>query len=466
MNRVLTRRRFLRDASFLAAGAILGACVPAASSSPTPGPSRPKEGLVLRNARVLTMDPARPEADAVAIDGDLITAVGTEAQVMAAAPNPTIVDLGGRVLLPGFNDAHCHRIGDRDLSGYGSAEEAIEDALAGGWTSITEMFVNRTRLEELRSLDEAGKLRLRVNAYLPVNYLGDKFGIWFTEYRPHQVVSPRVRIGGVKLFADNAWTTQMYMTEPHLDRPDFRGDVYWTPGELNPLVRSLHDDGWQVATHTAGDAAHDLVLDAYEAALAGADNADHRHRIEHCMALRDDQVQRMRDLAILASFQLTWFSTDANMRAEATLDPQRLVWLGRWRDLVEAGVPAVASTDHPYDDLETFAMPRGGALHAMGAAVTRVLDPDVEPHAWQLAQRLTVEQVLPLMTRAGAWATFEEDQKGTITAGKLADLVVLENDPREVAPADIGRMKVLMTMIGGRAEYCAPGAEALCPTAG
>ena len=198
-------------------------------------------------------------------------------------------------------------------------------------------------------------------------------------------------------------------------------------------MRSLHDDGWQVATHTAGDAAHDMVLDAYEAALAGADNADHRHRIEHCMALRDDQVQRMRDLAILASFQLTWFSTDPNSHAELTLDPARLRWLGRWRDLLEAGVPAVASTDHPWDDLESVDIPRSGAMWAMGAAVTRVLDPAVEPHAWQADQRLTVEQVLPLMTRAGAYATFEEDRKGTVTAGKLADLVVLDDDPRTVA---------------------------------
>lgn len=466
MARSLSRRQFLRDLSFLAAGAALSGCAPVvASLAPSP-PSSPKHGLVLRNARVLTMDPAQPEADAVAIDGDLITAVGTEAEVMAAAPNPTIVDVGGRVLLPGFNDAHCHRIGDRREAGYDSAEAAIQAALAGGWTSITEMFVNQQRLDELRTLDEAGKLPLRVNCYLPVNYLDQKFGVWFGDYRPHQVVSPRVRIGGVKVFADSAWTTEMAMTEPHLDRPDYYGDVFWAPDELNELVRSLHDDGWQVATHTAGDAAHDLVLDAYDAALAGADNADHRHRIEHCMALRDDQVQRMRELAILASFQLTWFSTDPNLHAEATLGTARLPWVGRWHDLLEAGVPAVASTDHPWDDLESVAIPRSGAMWAMGVAVTRVLDPAVEPHAWQTDQRLTVDQVLPLMTRAGAWATFEEDRKGTITVGKLADLVVLDEDPRTVAPGDLGHVSVLMTMIGGRAEYCAPGAEALCPAAG
>src|SRR5918993_228285 len=110
-----------------------------------------------------------------------------------------LIDVGGRVLMPGFNDAHCHRIGDREQAGYESAETAIEAALAGGWTSITELFVNEERLDELRALDDAGRLRLRVNAYLPVNYLDDKFGVWFTDYQPGQVFSPLLRIGGGKI---------------------------------------------------------------------------------------------------------------------------------------------------------------------------------------------------------------------------------------------------------------------------
>ena len=467
MGRTVTRRQFLRGISVVAAGAALDACVPGAPSFAPRPTSDPEAAMVFRNATVLTMDPASPAADAVAIVGDTITAVGTEAEVMAAAaPNATIVDLDGRVLLPGFNDAHCHRIGDREISGYESAEAAIEDALAGGWTSISELFVNQERLDELCALDDANRLRLRVNCYLPVNYLDDKFGIWFGDYRPHQEFSPRLRIGGVKLFADSAWTNEMYMTEPHTDRPDDRGDVYWTPEEFTDLVRSLHDGGWQMATHTAGDAAHDLVLDAYEATLAGADNADHRHRIEHVMALRDDQVRRMRDLSILASFQLTWFTSDTTAEVESTLGPERLAWVGRWRDLLDAGVPAVASTDFPWDDLEELKGTTGRAMHALSVAVTRVGAAGGAPQPWQADQRLSVEQGLGLITRAGAYATFEEDRKGTITAGKLADLVVLSDDPRTVATADLAGVSVLMTMVGGRVEYCAPDAGAICSLAG
>jgi predicted amidohydrolase YtcJ len=454
----VTRRQFLGGVSAVVAGAALEACAqPTASYAPR-STTDPNTATVLRNATVLTMDSGSPLAEAVAIVGDTITAVGTDAEALAAAgPNATTVDVGGRILMPGFNDAHCHRIGDRDVSGYDSAEAAIEDALAGGWTSISELFVNQERLDELRALDDANRLRLRVNCYLPVNYLDDKFGVWFGDYRPKQVFSPNLRIGGVKIFADSAWTNEMYMTEPHADRPDDRGVVYWTPNELTDLVRTLHDDGWQLATHTCGDAAHDMVLDAYEAALAGASNADHRHRIEHVMAVRDDQVRRMRDLSILASFQLTWFTQDTTPDVEGTLGPERLAWVGRWRDLLEAGVPAVASTDHPYDDVEDAHATGGRPMKALSVAMTRVAAAGQVPEAWQAAQTISADQGLDLMTRAGAYATFEEDRKGTISVGKLADLVVLSEDPRAVSADRLGDVHSLMTMVGGRVEYRDPG---------
>lgn len=467
----VTRRQFLRGISIVAAGAVLEACALPGSPSPrapaTTAPSGLRPDLVLRNATVLTMDPARPSADAVAIVGDTVVAVGTEAEVMAAAaPNATIVDLGGRVLLPGFNDAHCHRIGDRQVTGVDTAEDAIAAALASGWTSISELFVNQDRLDELRRLDDADRLRLRVNCYLPVNYLEQKFGVWFGDYQPRQVFSPRLRIGGVKIFADRAAPNKMFLTEPHVDAPGGRGDVYWTPEELTDLVRSLHDDGWQMATHTCGDAAHDLVLDAYEAALAGANNDAHRHRIEHVLMVRDDQVRRMRDLSIIASLQLTFMNSDWAAEEEATLGPERLAWVGRWRDLLEAGVPAVGSTDFPWAIRDELNGRAGPAMKALSVAVTRVGTEAGPPPPWLADQAISVEQGLDLITRAGAYATFEEDRKGTVTAGKLADLVVLSEDPRSVAADDLPGVSVLMTMVGGRVEYCAPDAGTLCSLGG
>lgn len=457
MIRSITRREFLGGVALAATGATLAACLPGAAP-PTRVPSTgPKATLVLRNGHVLTMDPSRPEAAAVALAGDTILAVGSEAEIQAvAAPDAQVIDLAGGVVLPGFNDAHCHRIGDRDQAGYSSIEAAVDDALAGGWTSISELFVNQERLDELRALDERGGLRIRVNCYLPVNYEEQRFGIWFGDYKPQQEFSPMLRIGGVKVFADSAWTTRMYMTEPHTDKADYRGDVYWSPDELTDLYRSLHDGGWQIATHTAGDAAHDMVLDAYEAALGGDDNARSRHRIEHLMAVRDDQVRRLAELAILASFQLTWFTSGTRPPVEGTIDAARLPWVGRWRDMLAAGVPMVANTDHPWLDIDGADNSYGQAMKALSVAATRSIGPGDVPQPWQAGQAITVDQGLELMTRAGAFASSEEDRKGTLTPGKLADLVVLEADPRAVAPADLGSVKVAMTMVGGTIVYQAP----------
>jgi predicted amidohydrolase YtcJ len=365
-----------------------------------------------------------------------------------------VVDLGGRVLLPGFNDAHCHRI---DLRGSETAEVAIQDALAGGWTSISEMLVNAKHLDELRSLDDEGQLRLRVNAYLapylPANSDEQaRAEVWFGDYEPRQTFSPRVRIGGVKLFADPYVVPfQMLLTEAYADRPGYRGDAYWEPDEFRDLVRTLHDNGWQVATHALGDAAHDFVLDAYEAALAGADNDLHRHRIEHAFVIRDDQVARMRDLAVIASIQLPLMSADWAADWGAALGPERLGWAGRWRDLLEAGVPMVGGTDYPAV-IGRETMGRSSAMRALWDGATRTgVEAGAAPD-WMTNQALTVEQGLDLLTRAGAYATFEEDRKGTIAVGKLADLVILSDDPRAVPIADLPAVKVVMTMIGGRVE--------------
>ena len=463
----ITRRQFLGGTAAMAAAAVLGSCArstssPSGSAAPsaerlpsaTPSPSRNAE-IVFRGGTILTMDPERPAAAAVAVRGDAILAVGSEAEVLAAASSgATIVELGGRALLPGFNDAHCHRIGPLEPDAV-----AIQDALAGGWTSISEMLIMKDDLDDLRSLDDEGRLRLRVNAYLAPYPPGvpddDRFGIWFEEYAPRQTLSPRLRIGGVKLFADayaGSAPLQMLLTDPYADRPMDRGEGFWKPDAFRDLVRTLHDDGWQVATHTLGEAAHDFVLDAYQVALAGADNARHRHRIEHAFVIRDDQVTRLRDLGVIASIQLPLLSADWAADWEAALGPARLGWAGRWRDLAEAGVPMAGGTDFPAV-LGNQIAGRSSAMRALWDGATRHgVEVGAAPE-WMTDQALSVEQGLDLLTRAGAYATLEEDRKGTITPGKLADLVILSEDPRAVPVAGLRAVDVAMTMIGGRVEY-------------
>lgn len=404
---------------------------------PAPVSETSHSSLLLRNGTVLTMDEAVPVAQAVLVQDGLIVAVGSDEETSdLASPGVEVIDLQGKTLLPGFIDSHAHHLGDRNLAGYSTPEDAVQAVLEKGWTSISELFVNQDRLDELRSLDEQGHLRLRVNAYLPLNWQYDRFGDWYQSYLPGQEYSPRLRIAGVKIFTDGGG--------------GYGQDVYFTQEELNQLVAEAHQAGFQIATHTLGSASHlDLVLNAYEYALQGKSNEIRRHRVEHLTMLRDDQLERMRDLGIIASFQLTWFHSDwlQDEEFETVVTEEGVDRVGRWRDLLEAGVPSIGSTDYPWGYCS------GSPIQAIYQAVTRIGEQGIPPRQWMLDQRITVEQALRLITIDAAYGTFQEDVKGSITPGKYADLVVLSKNPLNVAQEELLDIQVLMTMVGGIIEY-------------
>jgi predicted amidohydrolase YtcJ len=469
LDKAVSRRQFLQRSLAVTASASLGmsALAACATSTRTSPPQAPAD-TIYHNGVVLTMEPGQPAVQAIAIKGDKIIAVGSNTSVLAhAAATTKVVNLSGRTILPGFNDAHCHRIGDRSVAGFSTAQEAIAATLAQGWTSVSELFVTQERLDELRTLEGANQLRLRVNAYLPVNYLADKYGIWFGGlFQPRQEFGSRLRVAGAKVFADRAAPRRTYLSQPHSDNPTYLGDVYWTQADLTAIVQQLHTAGWQIATHTCGDAAHDMILNAYEAALGGVSNTQRRHRVEHCMVLRDDQVRRMRAGNIIASIQPNWFQSDWTPEVDETLGPDRVAWAGRWRDLLAAGVRMIGGTDAPWAVRDELNGTSGPALKTVYQAVSRIGEAGTAPTDWMLAQSLSVEQALSLITRDAAYGTFDEGIKGTLTAGKLADLAILSANPLAVPPTDLAQLlhiDVLLTMIGGRAEYTRPGFESLNP---
>ncbi len=409
---------------------------------PTPSPLGPVD-LIFHNGKILTMEENRPEAGALAVLGDNILAVGSNEEILALrTPETRVIDLEGKTLLPGFIDSHAHWIGDRNLAGHSTPEEAIRAALENGWTSVSELFVNRERLDELEALDETGNLRLRVNAYLPLSWQYERFGNWYQGYQPGQEFSSRLRVAGVKIFLDSGWGRT----------------VFFSQEELNELVAEAHRAGFQIAAHTMGDTSHDLILNAYENALQGESNEIYRHRIEHVVALRDDQLERMRQLKIIASFQLTWFHSDWTEIMESELGTDNVRMVGRWHDILKAGVPSIGSTDHPWGYGSV-----GPSMNAIYQAVTRIGDQRFPPPQWMLDQRITVEQALRLITIDAAYGTFQEDAKGSIAVGKLADLVVLSENPLAVASEFLLDVNVIVTIVGGLVEYCAPGHENLCP---
>ena len=399
----------------------------------------PRE-LILYNGKVLTMEAGRPEAEAIAVEGERITAVGTDEEVLALRTDRTVaVDLAGRTLLPGFIDSHAHWIGDRALVGHETAGEAIEAALEEGWTSVSELFVNEERLRGLRQLDESGDLRLRVNAYLPLSWRSDRFGDWYRAYQPGQEFSSRLRVAGVKVFVDNG---------PGIGYEDRN---YWfAQAELDELLMEADDAGFQIAVHAIVDSAIDTVLNSYEQILRDRPGMERRHRVEHAVMLRDDQLTRMRDLGVVASIQLSWFNSDWTEEILRDPGPEKAPWVGRWRDLLDENVRVIGGTDHPWTMFGTV----GGSMKAIYQAVTRIGEMGRPPPSWMLDQRISVEQALSLITIDAAYGTFQEGVKGSIVVGKLADLVVLSENPLAIPPERIQDVEVLLTVVGGRAEHC------------
>ncbi|MBM3696003.1 MAG: amidohydrolase family protein, partial [Actinobacteria bacterium] len=312
--------------------------------------------LVLRGGPIHTMVPGSQVAGAIAVDGERIVAVGTEAEVAPwIGPDTVVVDLEGRAVLPGLIDGHGHWISDDHLMGFaaGEAGASARFAAASGITTIYDTFVRPDDLAELLALDRAGQLPVRVSVYFPFNFLTRDYGMWFGDYTPGEVLSPHVRVGGAKLFMDPTDPAGMFLSEPHAGRPGYRGEVVWAQEELDAVVAALDAAGWQIAVHTGGDGALDMILDAYAAALDGGPN-ELRHRVEHAAVIRDDQIERLRALGIIASIQTTWFHSDWIGDPHwggfpAALGPERIGWAGRWRDLLDAGVTMAGGTDTPWN---------------------------------------------------------------------------------------------------------------------
>lgn len=399
--------------------------------------------VIYHNGVVITMDDRLPRAKAVAVGHGRILAVGNDREVLALRKGRTrVVDLGGRSVLPGFIDSHAHWIGDGGRVGH-TPDTAMAAAVRAGWTSISEQFVDQQRLEDLRALDAAGRLRVRVNAYLPVNFADDKFGHWFLDFEPRQAYSPRLRLAGIKLFLDHDWGT----------------DFHWDQAELDEYVLTAHRNNWQVSAHAVSAQANDQILTSVARAQAASPNPDARHRVEHVIQLRDDQLIRMRDLGMIASIQ-PGIPGDL---ADETGFPELVArgetgWIARWRDLVDSGVRTIGSTDMPYLVLELVGRPtqppHGSPLEVVHQAVTRQSYSSRALEDWQLAQTLTIDQALRLLTVDAAYGTFEESVKGSLVVGKVADLVILSADPTSLPVDSLLDIQVLATMVGGRVEFC------------
>ena len=423
---------------------------------PSIAPTQPKvalkpdvsPNLILYNANVITLDEALPNGQAIAVDGNRISAVGSNEEVLALQVAGTqLLDLQGRTVVPGLIEAHSHYL----LEGFRSGDldglaRAAQEMAADGYTTVHELFGDAEGLiPALQTLSREGRLAIRVNVYLQYNSnCGDDRVPWMNY--PYTVKKDTtLRVIGVKIFADGGSCLCPALTQPrqsHLDECGPYGHLFKTQEEMNAVVAEVLGAGYPIAMHAIGDSAIGVGLNAFENAFAGGGNVL-RSRMEHLRVMREDLAEQMVALGIAASIQYTWAIVERAPVWEAHYLPHVLDWVYPWRRMADRGIQIVGGNDFPFVFHFTQAMQTISLLATRKASREEVLPP------WMDGGNLTVEEGLRAMAVTNAWVAFEEDVKGSVKPGKLADLTVLSQDPLTIDPFEVRDITIEMTIMDG-----------------
>jgi predicted amidohydrolase YtcJ len=248
----------------------------------------------------------------------------------------------------------------------------------------------------------------------------------------------RLSVGALKVFTDGGMMARTAaLSDPYVGL-DHAGQLQDDPDDLADTIVDGHLAGWQLAVHAIGDRAVDVALDALERAQRLRPRPGARHRVEHAGLVRPDQLPRFARLGVSAVVQPTFLRRFGDDYA-AIMGGERAAWLYRGRAFLDHGITLVGSSDRPVTD--------GSPLRAVQFMVERASDSGrtIGP-----AEGITVDEALHAYTVAGAFACHWEDDLGTLTPGKRADLVVLGDDPRRVDTSRIGDIEVVATYIDGR----------------
>lgn len=259
--------------------------------------------------------------------------------------------------------------------------------------------------------------------------------------------SSRLKIGATKMFADGSiqgytgYLTKPYHVIPEDHPPDYHGHPALTRDELVKFVVSEHKAGKQIAIHGNGDAAIDDILYAYEQAQTEQPRPDARHIVVHSQTARDDQLDKMKALGVTPSFFSLHVYYWGDRHRDVFLGPDRAARISPARSAAQRNLRFTIHTDTPVVPMEPFRL--------MWAAVNRVTASGAKLDH----EEITPVQALRAITIEAAWQAFEEERRGSIEPGKLADFAVLSDDPLSIEPMKIKDIRVLETIVGGRTVY-------------
>lgn len=536
-----------------------------------------KPTQVFYNAKIITLDQTHPEAEAMALEGDQILAVGTNEKIKALAGEETEThDLEGQVVIPGFNDSHMHlinlgqgmdgvdltkarsisdlvRLGQEYVDknpdhawilGRGFNDETFETkalptkadldqisktqpvfftrvcghicvanskalqmarldtttpnpagggldremktgeptgvlrenaidlvrslipsptiddlkrviriasqaAASLGLTSVQSNDLHGTRtlinrLEAYGQLAESGELPIRVELQSTMS-TPEELKTYLEVRKTHPTLGTKVTLGPLKLFTDGSLGGRTAaLTHPYADDPTTSGMAIFTQEELDELVLMAAHANLQVAIHAIGDRAMDMVMDSYEKAKAAEPGWTARPRIIHAQITRYDQLERMARLGIVCDIQPIFVPTDLHF-VESRVGLESSKYSYAWKTMKELGIHTAGGSDCPVESCNP--------LWGMHAAITRQDQGTYPKEGWHPNERLTPQEALALFTTGSAYAAHEEDIKGTLRAGKLADFVVLPEDPTKIDPEKLLTVKVTATYVGGQRVF-------------
>jgi predicted amidohydrolase YtcJ len=572
----VTRGEFLGFGAALA-GAVGLSRAPLAGAAVQVTPAAPsgnalESDLIVINARVFTIDTARPRAEAFAVKNGRFVAVGSTADVRNLATSRTqVIDAGQATVTPGFIDCHAHVSGVDELYGVNAnlprvrelqaaLKAKVEKTAPGFWIDAfmfddtkLDVELNRRHLDEvapdnpvvvrhrgghtswynskalqlggvtrdtpdpdhgrffrgpdgeltgrvaelarnvfrdvgkresftpeqqrergrngmrhisglltaagLTTVHDAGAGRDRILAYEDSYRNGElRHRVYFL-VRGEETFSgfknaglytgfgdEWLRVGGVKFAADGSASERtMRMSTPYVGTKDY-GILTMTQDEIYQAVDDAHQHNFQIGIHANGDVTIDMVLKAYERALAKWPDPNRRHRIEHCSLVNPDLLKRIKAIGAIP----TPFWTYVHYHGEKwkQYGDEKMEWMFCHRRFLDEGIVVPGASDYVPGPFEP--------LMAIQSMVTRK---DTSGHVWGPSQKVTVDEALRIATINGAWASREELLKGSITAGKLADFVMLEKDPHDVNPDEIKTIKIVRTVVGGKTMHPREGSD-------
>ena len=327
-----------------------------------------------------------------------------------------------------------------------AVKAALKEAASHGVTSVHDMS-DASSFEVYQELLAKGELTARLYVYFQIPEIETVLRLKLKSGFGH----PFLRFAGLKGFVDGSLGsgTALFF-EPYTDNPEAYGLLaahMFPEGIMEKRLRMADEAGLQVAVHAIGDRANAILLDMMEKIIKENRPRDRRWRLEHAQHLRKSDIARFGQLGIIASVQ-PYHAIDDGCWAEKKIGPERAKTTYAFNSLNQAGAVLVFGSDWTVAPLNP--------LTGIYAAVTRRTLDGKHPEGWVPEEKISVEEAIKSYTLRAAFAEFSEKEKGSLEPGKLADLVVLDRNLIRIAPEDILKTRVLLTMVDGWIVYSAP----------